>query len=125
MYYQWKLGLVALSFSPLILMAMFFQGRITQGDEDKKNKSMEGATKVAVEAVSNVRTVVSLGCEDKFHNFYITEMGVHHKRSLKTSHLRAIVTALARSIMFFAYGLCMFYGGYLIIDGLDYEKVFK
>lgn len=124
-FYEWRLGLLTMAFTPIILLAVFFQGRLTHGDDDKKTKSLHSSTKMAVEAVSNVRTVVSLGCEEKFHKFYINEIELHHKRSLKTSHFRSIVIAIARSIMFIAYSACLFYGGYLIIDGLEYGKVFK
>lgn len=81
--------------------------------------------KLAVEAVGNVRTVVSLGCEEIFYQEYITALTPHHKRTLRNSHFRALVLGLARSLMFFAYSACMYYGGYLIRDGLPYQDVFK
>lgn len=79
-----------------------------------------------MEAVSNIRTVVSLGCEKTFHVTYIGSLLPHLKRAKRNTHVRALVLGLARSLMFFAYSACMYYGGILIRDeGLAYADVFK
>lgn len=125
MYYEWRLGLLALAFTPLILVATFFERRNTGRLNDSRGDSLQKSTKIAVEGVGNVRTVASLGCEETFHNMYISELTPYHKGTLKATHWRSAVFALSRSLMFFAYSACMYYGGYLIRDGLDYEDVFK
>jgi ATP-binding cassette subfamily B (MDR/TAP) protein 1 len=125
MFYQWKLGLVALAFTPFILVAIFLQHRLMNVENDAHHKSLQKSTKLAVEAVGNVRTVASLGCEETFHHLYISQLVVHHKTTLRNTHFRAVVLGLARSLMFFAYSACMYYGGILIRDGLPYQDVFK
>ncbi|XP_057672647.1 ATP-dependent translocase ABCB1-like [Diorhabda carinulata] len=125
MYYEWKLGLVTAAFTPIILVAMFFERRNTSGQSDSRDKALQTSTRVAVEAVGNVRTVAALGLEDKFHRIYISELLPNYKSSLKKVHWRAIVFGLSKSLLFFAYATAMYYGGYLIRDGLSYEKVFK
>ncbi|KAJ8944821.1 hypothetical protein NQ318_013158 [Aromia moschata] len=125
MYYEWRLGLLALAFAPFILLASFFETRHATGANNKQNDSIQQSTKIAVEGVSNIRTVASLGCEQTFHNQYTTQLIPHYKKGLRATHWRALVFALARSLMFFAYSACMYYGGYLIKDGLPYEDVFK
>lgn len=81
---------------------------------------------MAVEAITNIRTVASLGREDKFHDIYIDELEPGLKKSKKTLHVRGVIFGLARSLMFFAYAACMYYGGYLIkTENLSFEKVFK
>lgn len=71
MYYEWSLGLVAIAFMPFILVSFYMQ-RIVMAQENMGNaKIMENTTKLAVEVVSNIRTVVSLGREDMFHTNYI------------------------------------------------------
>ncbi|RZC33786.1 multidrug resistance protein 1, partial [Asbolus verrucosus] len=125
MYYQWKLGLVAMAFTPFILIAIFLQHRLMTVENDAHHKSLQKSTKLAVEAVANVRTVVSLGCEETFHSLYISYLIPHYQRTLRNTHFRAVVLGLARSLMFFAYSVCMYYGGILIKDGLLYQDVFK
>ena len=39
---------------------------------------------------------------------------------------RGVIFGMAQSIPFFAYSLCMLYGGYLVdTEGLEYQKVFR
>lgn len=81
---------------------------------------------LAVETVSNITTVVSLGCEKTFCDTYVGLLLPHHKRAKRITHVRALVIGVARSLMFFPYSACVYYGGILIRDeGLRYENVFK
>ncbi|XP_050514648.1 ATP-dependent translocase ABCB1-like isoform X1 [Diabrotica virgifera virgifera] len=125
MYYEWKLGLVTAAFTPVILIAMFFERRNTRGGNDSRDSALQKSTRTAVEAVGNIRTVASLGLEEKFQQLYESELMPHYKSSLKTVHWRAIVFGLSRSLLFFAYATAMYYGGFLIRDGLPYDRVFK
>ncbi|VEN35825.1 unnamed protein product [Callosobruchus maculatus] len=125
MYYEWRLGLTALAFSPLMLLAVFFERRNTSGLSDSREKSLQKSTQIAVEGVSNIRTVASLSLENTFHQIYVSELLPYYHRASRTIHWRGFVYGMARTLMFFAYAACMFYGGYLITDGLPYERVFK
>lgn len=69
---------------------------------------------MAVEAVSNIRTVVSLGREQMFHGKYLFLLAPAVMKAKSNTHIRGITYGLARSIMFFAYGSCMMYGGHLV-----------
>ncbi|KAK4872476.1 hypothetical protein RN001_014505 [Aquatica leii] len=126
MYYEWRLGLVALCFSPVIFLAIFFEARANLGQNESRTKSLEKSTKVAVEAVANIRTVASLNSEPVFYDQYCEELHAHYKLSKRNTHSRSAVLALARSIMFFAYSVTIYYGGVLIVNqGMPYEKMFK
>ena len=81
---------------------------------------------IAVDAVSNIRTVVGLGIEDNFYKSYINALESSFLGAKKNTHYRGLVFGLARSIIYFAYAACMYYGGYLIkYNGLYYANVFK
>ncbi len=57
---------------------------------------------------------------------YSKELEGPHDQTKKRSHVRGIVFGMSQSIPFFAYGGCMFYGGYLVYaEGLKYKVVFK
>jgi len=71
MYYEWSLGLVALAFTPFILIAFYMQRTLMAKENMGSAKTMENCTKLAVEVVSNIRTVASLGREEMFHQNYI------------------------------------------------------
>ncbi|XP_045464597.1 ATP-dependent translocase ABCB1 [Harmonia axyridis] len=125
LYYSWQLGLVTLIFTPFMLLAIFLQNRLSGRENSSSMKSAEKSTKIAVEAVSNVRTVASLGAEDVFHDIFMRELYSHQRRIIRNSHFKSAVFGLARGIVFFAYGTAMYYGGYLIKDGMPYDNVYK
>nr|CAD7261445.1 unnamed protein product [Timema shepardi] len=126
MYYEWRLGLVALVFAPAILIAEYSFEVLQYGQVEGNTKSMEKSTKIAVEAVSNIRTVAGLGTEKTFHDNYMMELQPAHIIALRNSHFRALVYGLATSISYFAFSACMYYGGQLVEqEGIPYADVFK
>lgn len=125
-YYEWRLGLVTLCFTPIIILAQYFFWRIARGETLNSQKSLEKSTKLAVEAVGNIRTVAGLGREKTFHQQYMLELLPAHKEAQRNTHIRAFVFGLARSIMFFAYSTAMYYGGWLIVeDGVAFADILK
>ncbi|KAK9877123.1 hypothetical protein WA026_016869 [Henosepilachna vigintioctopunctata] len=125
LYYSWKLGLVTMAFTPVMFLALFMQVKLLNREDTSNLKSLEKSTKIAIEAVSNVRTVASLGNEDFFVDMFTGELKNHQARMLRNNHLKSFVFGIARSIQFFAYGTAMYYGGFLIRDGMPYVDVFK
>ncbi|CAG0893493.1 unnamed protein product [Darwinula stevensoni] len=126
LYYSWKLGLVTMVFVPFLVICAFFEARIIHGQNILAKKSLENASKVAVEAISNIRTVAGLRREVTFHDMFMERMIKPHRQAQRRSHMRGMIFGMAQSIPFFAYAACMFYGGYLIrTEGLGYDDVFK
>lgn len=88
-------------------------------------KALENSTKIAVEAVSNIRTVVSLGREKIFHQTYMNTLEPSLINAKKNTHYRGGVYGLARSLWFFSYAACMAYGGHLVVtENMEIGKVF-
>lgn len=125
MWYEWRLGLVALAFTPFLLIASYFEIILMQKENMGNAKSLERSTKLGVEAVSNIRTVVSIGKEKMFYNKYLKLLEPSMQGAKRATHVRAFVFGIARSLMFFAYAACMAYGGQLIYEeNLDIGTVF-
>lgn len=60
-----------------------------------------------------------------FHQKYINFLTPAMIRAKNNTHIRGITYGLARSIMFFAYGACMMYGGQLVArEGIDIGTIF-
>lgn len=116
MYYEWRLGFIALAFCPFIIVGSYMDVRLMKQQNLGNGKALEKSTKVAVEAVGNIRTVVSLGREAMFHNMYMDLLAPTTKSAKRVTHMRGVVYGLARSIWFFAYAACMVYGGHLVAD---------
>jgi len=79
MYYKAKLGAVALAFTPLVVVASYFQGLLMTGQNIDEKKGIEDASKVAVQSVGNIRTVASLTKEKDFVLMYSESMRAPHK----------------------------------------------
>ncbi|CAH0600439.1 unnamed protein product [Chrysodeixis includens] len=124
--YEWRVGLVALTFVPIITFVLYKQGRMTYAESAGTAKTMEASSKIAVEAVANVRTVASLGREDTFRKEYAKQLLPALVMAKRSTHWRGIVFGLSRGIFNFVIASSLYYGGTLIVsEGLDYSVVFK
>lgn len=125
-YYTWKMTLVSVVSIPLVLGAVFLEARIMSGQGMQEKKKMEAATRIAVEAISNIRTVASLGKEGAFFNRYCVELNHVAKATRVKNKLRGLVFSCGQTAPLLGYAVSLFYGGYLVArEGLDYQNVIK
>lgn len=81
---------------------------------------------IAVEVVSNVRTVASLHAETSFLQRYCVALAESQRASRKKMRFRGAVFAMGQSAPFLAYAFSLYYGGYLVAhEGLPYQDVIK
>ncbi|XP_072949349.1 ATP-dependent translocase ABCB1 [Epargyreus clarus] len=126
LYYEWRLGLVALTFVPLVAAILFKEGRIISAESAGAAKTMEASSKIAVEAVANVRTVASLGREEAFCREYATRLLPALHLAKRSSHWRGLIFGLARGLFNFVYAGTLYYGGHLMVyHAVDYGIVLK
>lgn len=59
-FISWKLTLISLITMPIILATVFLDARIMGIEGMNEKYAMETSTKIAIEAISNLRTVISL-----------------------------------------------------------------
>lgn len=92
----------------------------------KEKVAMENGTKLAVEAISNIRTVASL-CQEPFVlKRYVEEMEHVESYCAKKTRLRGLVFGLGQTVPLMGYGLTLFYGGTLVANKeLPYQDVIK
>jgi len=126
MYYTWKMTLVSVVSIPLVLGAVFFEARVMGGQGMQEKRKMESATRVAVEAITNIRTVASLNKEEVFLKRYCTELDIVARATRIRNRLRGVVYSCGQTVPMFGYAISLYYGGYLVArEGLQYEKVIK
>ncbi|CAD1474199.1 unnamed protein product, partial [Heterotrigona itama] len=126
MYYTWKMTLVSVLSIPLVLAAVFFEARVMSGQGLQEKKKMEAATRIAIEAISNIRTVASLGKEEAFLRRYCVELDHVAKATRIRNRLRGLVFSCGQTTPFFGYALSLYYGGSLVAtEGLSYQNVIK
>ncbi|XP_045772546.1 ATP-dependent translocase ABCB1-like isoform X2 [Maniola jurtina] len=125
-YCEWRLGLLALSFVPPIFAFIYAEGKMVSEESTGIAKAMESSSKIAVEAVANVRTVASLGKEEFFVEEYARQLRPALHIAKRATHLRGLTYGLSRGIFNFVYSATLYYGGYLMVyHNVSYGLVIK
>jgi len=124
-YLNWKLGLALTFVVPFVLGSGIVETKLGEGQNVKKSKGLEKAGNVAIECISNIRTVVSLGREETFHSLYMSHLLEPYQQAKKNSPIRGIIYAVTINASLMASIIAIYYGGYLIAyEQLNYEIVF-
>lgn len=125
-YYNWKMTLVASVSIPIVLISIVMEARLVEQSNMKEKVAMENATKMAVEAISNIRTVASLGQEPHVLRRYMKEIDSVDDYCQKKSRFRGFVFGLGQTVPLMGYGLSLWYGGTLVAKReMPYENVIK
>ncbi|GAB0096239.1 Multidrug resistance protein homolog 65 [Sergentomyia squamirostris] len=126
MVYSWKLALVCMCFVPLVLGSVIFEAKFMTTSFMAEKKAIEEATKIATEALLNIRTVASLRQESNMVGRYSKEIQ-NVERSVKRKLMfRGSVFSIGQSAPMFAYAVALYYGGVLVAnEGVSYENLIK
>lgn len=126
LYYNWKMTLVASVSIPIVLISIVMEARLVEKSNIKEKFAMENATKMAVEAISNIRTVASLGQEPHVLKRYAKEVDFVDDYCKEKSKFRGFVFGLGQTVPLMGYGLSLWYGGTLVANReMPYEDVIK
>ncbi|XP_037094848.1 ATP-dependent translocase ABCB1-like [Pollicipes pollicipes] len=124
---SWKLALAALPFVPLCLVATYMEGYIEQmhGSMDEDLFNQESGNQIAVEAISNIRTVAGLGLEELVSDQYAALLRTTRRKYIKKAFVRGLVYGAAQSVPTLAYAAVFGVAKPLILDGtLPYASLF-
>ncbi|VVC36193.1 Hypothetical protein CINCED_3A013935 [Cinara cedri] len=115
--YGWKLAIVLALAVPLIIGAGYQQQMGLRKNQRRDAKFMDEAGRIATESVQNVRTVQSLGKENKFSDLYRKSLKIPNKEAKKQVYMYAALFALSQSITYVLYSVAFKYGSYLVLQG--------
>ena len=106
--------------------AAFLHMKIIMGVDAVEKKALERSSKLAVEAISNIRTVASSRSEESFLLMFVSELREPHRMTLSKAHMRGFIFGFSQAIQFFSWAACVFFGGYLVFrEEMTFHQVFK
>ena len=96
------------------------------GVDTVEKAAWERSSRLAVDAIANIRTVASTRSEQSFLLMFMMELRDPHNNTLNKAHIRGIIFGFTQAIQFLSWGACIFVGGYLINLGqITFYQVFE
>ena len=113
----WKLGLVCLATTPVLLGCGYYRFYLLAKFQQRVKTAYESPASYACEATSAIRTVASLTREQDVWDHYHHSLVQQRKRSLRPILSSSSLYAAAQALVFGCNALGFWYGGRLIASG--------
>jgi len=124
--FSWQQTLLTLVSLPLLCLSIYLEGRFIMKSAQEAKASIEEASQVAVEAITNIRTVNGLCLERQVLEQYVQQIDLVDVACKRKVRFRGLVFALGQAAPYLAYGISLYYGGILVAEGqIDYADIIK
>ncbi|KAK4477406.1 hypothetical protein RD792_016627 [Penstemon davidsonii] len=122
----WKLALVMIAVQPIIIICYYCRRVLLTNMSKKAMKSQDESSKLAAEAVSNLRTVTAFSSQSRILQMLEKAQQGPRKESLRQSWYAGIGLGTSQSLMVCTWALDFWYGGKLIAEGfIGAEALFQ
>ncbi|KAI1321286.1 Multidrug resistance protein 1 [Mortierella claussenii] len=111
----WQMTLIILAAVPIIGLGQYLEIAALSGFGEKTRKAYEKSGQVAGEAITNIRTVVSLAKEDTFEARYFEVTKEPHKYARNKALYASFGFAMSQAVAYWSYSIG-FYGGYRLVE---------
>ncbi|KAG2316338.1 hypothetical protein Bca52824_019460 [Brassica carinata] len=120
----WRLAIVMIAAQPVIVVCFYTQRILLKSLSKKAIKAQDESSKLAAEAVSNIRTITSFSSQERILKLLKRVQKGPRKESIRQSWLAGTVLATSRSLITCTSVLNFWYGGRLITNGKIVAKQF-
>uniref|UniRef100_A0A804IU92 Uncharacterized protein n=2 Tax=Musa acuminata subsp. malaccensis TaxID=214687 RepID=A0A804IU92_MUSAM len=118
----WRLALVIIAVQPLIIVSFYARRVLLKRLSAKAIKSQSQSSKIAAEAVSNLRTIAAFSSQDRILQMFQAAQEGPRRESIRQSWFAGIGLAFSQSVMHCTWALDFWYGGKLIDQGYITSK---
>nr|APD26535.1 ATP-binding cassette transporter subfamily B member 1-like X7 protein [Brachionus koreanus] len=127
LFLNWQLALLMLAFIPISFFSAALSGKSSlRSNKKKSSNNLENGSKLIIESVENIKTIISLGLENFFLNKF---KDIYQKKKRKlfiALNFQAIFYSISNSIVFFIRAVAFSFGFLLIKNGnIQIEDIFK
>ncbi|CAH8310906.1 unnamed protein product [Eruca vesicaria subsp. sativa] len=113
----WRLALVMIAVQPLIIICYYTRLVLLKNMSKKAIKAHDESSKLAAEAVSNVRTITAFSSQERIMKMLEKAQETPRRESIRQSWFAGIGLAMSQSLTSCTWALDFWYGGRLIDGG--------
>ncbi|XP_057984281.1 ABC transporter B family member 15-like [Malania oleifera] len=113
----WRLALVMIAVQPLIIICYYARRVLMKSMSQKAIKAQEESSKLAAEAVSNLRIVTAFSSQSRILKMLAQVQEGPRRESARQSWYTGFGLGASQSLMFCTWALDFWYGGKLIAHG--------
>lgn len=115
---SWRFAIVVIAVQPLIVVSYYTRRVLLKSMTNKATKAQDECSKLAAEAVSNLRVVTAFSSQGRILKMLEKAQEGPRKESLRQSWFAGIGLAFSQSITACTWALDFWYGGKLMSSGL-------
>nr|XP_043631203.1 ABC transporter B family member 15-like isoform X2 [Erigeron canadensis] len=120
----WRYALVLIAVQPLIIICYYCRCVLLKNMSQKAMKSQDESSKLAAEAVSNLRTIISFSSQTRILKMLKETQKAPMRESIRQAWYAGLGLGFSQSLMACTWALGYWYGGTLISDGHLGAKAF-
>ncbi|XP_077237910.1 putative multidrug resistance protein [Tasmannia lanceolata] len=113
----WRLAVVMIAVQPLIIICFYARKVLLTSTSNKAIKAQNESSKLAAEAVYNLRTVTAFSSQSRILTMFDRAQDGPRKESIRQSWFAGIGLGLSQGLMISTWALDFWYGGKLISEG--------
>uniref|UniRef100_A0A6N2LC84 ABC transporter domain-containing protein n=1 Tax=Salix viminalis TaxID=40686 RepID=A0A6N2LC84_SALVM len=122
----WRLAIVMIAVQPVMIACYYTRSVLLKNTSGKAIKAQDESSKLAADAVSNLRTIASFSSQERILKMLEKVQEGPRRENIRQSLLAGVGLSASRSLMSCTLALDYWYGGKLIGQGcLTYKAMFE
>nr|CAB3445912.1 unnamed protein product [Digitaria exilis] len=112
----WRLALVMIAVQPLIIVSYYARHFLLKSMSKKSMQAQSECSKLASEAVSNLRTITAFSSQDRIMRLFEQAQDSPRKEGIRQSWFAGLCLGTSMSLLRCTWALAFWYGGMLMAD---------